>query len=145
MTLQPVAVPVIYPAAPGSLTERGRVIWDLVIRSRPSDHFDAVGRLLIEALCRHVEAAEDITRERERELQQQVPNDRRVEMLGKMRALETSAMLSISTRLRLTAQSMATPASARRAALDAQRAASEKPWTHQERKAKAKPKTDSAA
>jgi hypothetical protein len=90
-----------YPVAPGDLTPAQTKIWDTIVRCRPPEYFDGACRDLLEAYCRHCDAADVIARA----IQQTDPEDlRRFSKLCEMAARETKAIMGLSAKLRLAPQ-----------------------------------------
>jgi hypothetical protein len=90
-----------YPAAPGDFTPSQAKIWDTIVRCRPPEYFDGACRDLLEAYCRHCDAADVIARA----IQKTDPEDlRRYSKLLEMGARESKAIMALSAKLRLAPQ-----------------------------------------
>ena len=106
-----------YPPAPTALSARQRVLWHDVLASKPPAWWDAGNVPLLRCLVGHIETSERV----EGELGLigdlgELSALARLEMLSKLRDRESRAVAMLSTKLRLSAQSRYTPASASTAA-----------------------------
>ena len=128
MAVLPAPVVAVYPAPPAGLSKRAQEIFRSIVHSRPADYFDPCGLLMLASLARHAESDEVISREIEAELSREEPSDDRLVALARMRSVETSAMSSLATRLRLSNQARLTPTARRMAAERGAAAGKAKPW-----------------
>ena len=95
-----------YPAAPRDLTPAQAAIWDTIVRCRPVEYFDGACRDLLEAYCRHADAADVIARA----INAMGPDPAapreftRYARLLAMAARESKAIMALSAKLRLAPQ-----------------------------------------
>jgi hypothetical protein len=89
------------PAAPKGLSELAKVHWANIVASRPPEYFDAANQMLLGCLCEHI-AASDWIAGAINGLAPDDPKDfRRYARLLIMANRESSAIVSLMTKLRL--------------------------------------------
>jgi hypothetical protein len=118
------------PEAPSDLTDFQRALWGRVVASEPGDFFKGAGRqALLKSFCRHVESADVLAKLIDGFEHQWLGSDEGLARYGallRLREVETRAINSVATKLRLTNQARYTPVGAARAANDL--ADGPKPW-----------------
>ncbi len=118
------------PDPPDSLTNRQAEVWLAVVAGEKVEVFNtATLRALLANLCRHTESAENLSKVIDEFNLDGLKNEdgaKQYQTLLRMRELETRAVLSIATKLRLTNQSRYTPQAAATAAKNA--VVGPKPW-----------------
>ena len=108
-----------YPAAPKDLTPAQAKIWDTIVRCRPPEYFDGACHALLQAYCRHADAADVIARAiRQTDSEELL----RYSKLLTMAARETKAIMALSAKLRLAPQHV------RRAEQVLPKQAGRRPW-----------------
>lgn len=127
-TVIPAPLTRVYPAPPSSLTARQQEIFRDVVHSREPGFFDPTNLLMLASLCRHAATIERISVEIDHELASELPSDDRLAKLTRMRSVESSALASFSTKLRLSNQSRLSEASGRSSFERGARLTLPKPW-----------------
>lgn len=115
---------------PADFNDRQREIWDEVVNTEPPSFFEtAANRGLLAEYCRHLDSSELVSTVISTFKSEWLKSDegsKRYHALLRMRELETRAILSCATKLRITNQSRYTPQAAGTAGRNAM--SGKKPW-----------------
>jgi hypothetical protein len=130
MAIVRVSPPVHRPAPPASLTATESKVWRAVVNDAPSGWFTAAQEPLLTAYCRHVVSSDQLAAVINKEGldASDVISLRRFSRLLMMRHRESSMLMTLATKMRLTQQAQMHPRSAGRAFDNAN--LGRKPWEY---------------